>query len=298
MTFDDIALQIAKKLQKNYADQMLLQQTSWWILEALLGEPKEKLIGQKSFGLTEEQEQTLAEWLTWLIDKKMPLQYLFGFVPFGDIEILVQPPILIPRPETEEWIYGLIQKLHTLSNQELTILDLCTGSGCIALALADALPTAHIYATDISKEALNLASHNAHHTGLINVTFLQSDLFETIPKNVQFDLIVANPPYIDEAEWKTLDPSVRDWEDKKALIADDHGYALIKKIIDEAPAFLNYNEELIYKKIENLWLEIGHQQGKTTKELLKKRGYATIAIQKDLSGKDRVAKASYANIIS
>lgn len=293
MTFDDIVMQIATKLKDRYDDPVLQQQAAWWLLEALTGERKEQLVAQKTFGLTDEQEQTLKKSIELLVEKRMPLQYLLGFVPFGDIEILVQPPILIPRPETEEWVYGLIEQLHTLKNQELRILDLCTGSGCIALALADALPTSHVYGTDISKEALDLACQNSHHNGIINATFLESDLFDNIPKDLKFDLIVANPPYIAEQEYTTLDHSVIDWEDKQALVADQAGFGIIKKIIVTAPEFLKHNEELEQKMIQNLWIEIGHLQGNESKDLLKKRGYSNIAVQKDLATKDRVAKATY-----
>ena len=294
MTFDDIVMQIAQQLKERYDDPVLQQQAAWWLIEALTGERKEHLVSQKTFGLTDEQEQTLKKSIALLVEKRMPLQYLLGFVPFGDIEIVVRPPILIPRPETEEWVYGLIEQLQTLKNQELTILDLCTGSGCIALALADALPTAHVYGTDISKEALELACENSHHNGLINATFLESDLFDNIPAYLKFDLIIANPPYIEESEYKTLDQSVLDWEDKAALVADQKGFGIIQKIIEQAPDYLKPNEELEQKKIQNLWIEIGYAQGDESKELLKKRGYSNIAVQKDLATKDRVAKGSYA----
>ena len=162
-----------------------------------------------------------------------------GSTPFAGLEILTQPPVLIPRPETEEWTVNLIEQLQGLPDKKLQILDLCTGSGCIALALADALPQAKIFGTDISDSALALANHNKIHNHIPNVEFLRSDLFAQIPQKFTFDLIVGNPPYIDEQEWNNLDPSVTQSEDKHALLAADHGLALIKKIIAAAPIILN-----------------------------------------------------------
>ena len=289
MTFDDLVMNIARQLKQRYDDPQLQQQAAWWIIEALTEERKEHLIAQKTFGLTEEQEKKLSHWLEQLITKRMPLQYLLGSVPFNDIEILVQPPVLIPRPETEEWVLSLIEQLNKLSNQKLTIVDLCTGSGCIALAIAHALPHTMVYGTDISQDALMQARHNATHNGISNVQFIHSDLFQSIG-HLTFDLIIANPPYIDEQEWHTLDASVTDWEDKIALVANDTGYAIIEAIIESAPAYLAYNKELADQKLQNLWIEIGHEQGQRVDSYLKQKGYSNICIQKDLEAKDRVAK--------
>ena len=293
MIFDDLVMFIADKLEQRYKDPVLRQQVAWWILEAVTGERKEQLFTQKTFGLTEDQENQLSEWLDQLVDKQTPLQYLIGFVPFLDIEILVSPPTLIPRPETEEWVAIAIEELQELETPNLKILDLCTGSGCIALALADAFPQADIWATDISPQAIELATENAEHNEITNVTFAHSDLFEQIPDRVKFDLIVSNPPYIDNQEWNTLDPSVTKWEDKAALVADEKGYGIIKKIIDQAPSLLQYNEAIDKAGIANLWIEIGHEQGPETKKLLQQRGFSNVRLIKDLERKDRVAQGFY-----
>lgn len=175
------------------------------------------------------------------------------------------------------------------NNEPLQILDLCTGSGCIALALADALPKAKVYGTDIADAALALAHENAQHNHITNVNFIKSDLFEKISAAQKFDLIVANPPYIPEQNWSTLEPSVKDWEDKHALIAPDQGLALIKKIIATAPAYLKPNNLLKKLGIHQLYIEIDETQGAIVSTYLQNHGYTHTTIAKDLAGKDRLA---------
>lgn len=261
---------------------------AWWILEAITGKKQEQLVLHNKVGLTLEQQVKLEAWLIALIKDKMPLQYLIGFVPFGDLEILVTPPILIPRPETEEWCMALIDKLQSLNNRKLTILDLCSGSGCIALALAHAFPQASVYGIDISPVALALAEKNKIHNKIKNVTFIHSNLFESIASEFTFDLIVSNPPYIAASEWDTLEPSVTKWEDRNALIAEDKGFALIKEILKKAPQYLVKNTELEELDIPNIWIEIGYQQGAQALVLMQEYNYRDREVKKDLAGQDRV----------
>jgi len=261
---------------------------AWWILEAITGKRKEHLVLHNSAGITSEQQEKLDTWLIALIKDKMPLQYLIGSVPFGDLEILVAPPTLIPRPETEEWCLDLIDQLQHLNNKKLTILDLCSGSGCIALSLAQALPQASVYGVDIADSALALAEKNKIHNKINNVTFIHSDLFKSFTPDITFDLIVANPPYIAQSEWDTLAPSVTHWEDKNALIADDNGFTIIKEILKKAPEYLSKNAELAMLKIPNVWIEIGYLQGARAKELMQEYNYRDIKVKKDLADKDRV----------
>lgn len=209
--------------------------------------------------------------------------------PFAGLDIIARQPILIPRPETEEWICNLIDQMHEFKSEPLWILDLCTGTGCIALALADAFPKAKVYATDINDAALELAHENARHNQISNVTFLRSDLFNDIPSAFKFDIIVSNPPYIDERSWSTLEQSVRDWEDKNALIAADHGLSLIKKIIDRAPAYIKPNDKLKNARIPQVSMEIDSNQGHAVSTYMKEHAYNQIEILKDLEGKDRIA---------
>lgn len=284
-TILEIVTHIAEVLSGTFASST---NHAWWILEAIAGKKREQLVAHNSAGLTPEQQIMLDSWLTALIRDKIPLQYLIGSVPFGDLEILVEQPTLIPRPETEEWCMNLIGQLQCLNNKKLTILDLCSGSGCIALSLAQALPRASVYGVDIANSALALAEKNKIHNKINNVTFIHSDLFKSLTPDITFDLIIANPPYIAESEWETLAPSVTQWEDKNALIADDNGFTLIKEILEKAPLYLSKNAELAMLKIPNIWIEIGYLQGARAKELMQEYNYRDIEVKKDLADKGRV----------
>ncbi len=288
--------QIEQKLIPKFNNATLCTQYAWWLIETITGKKEINLISQQEFKWTDTNQKKLDEYLDQLINKDMPLQYLLGSTPFGNLDILCRPPVLIPRPETEEWCMNVAQQLQFLSNQQLWILDLCTGSGCIALALAKALPKAKVLATDIHDEALALAQENAAHNHITNVTFLRSDLFAQIPGEFTFDLIVANPPYIPEKDWATLDKSVSQWEDKNALIAKDSGLALIKKIIDRVPEYIKTNDELKKAQLPQLMLEIDHTQGAAVAEYMKQHGYNQIKITKDLEGNDRVASGRVDNV--
>ena len=268
-------------------DDTLCQQYAWWILQAICEKSKTELIAQETVMLSHEQREQLDEWLDQLIHDKKPLQYILGSVPFADCDILVEPPTLIPRPETEEWCLHIIEHLKLLDNQKITILDLCTGSGCIAIALAHHLPLVEIVATDITDSALALTKKNIEHNKLINITCIKSDLFASIPQGMQFDLIVSNPPYISQTEQVKLDESVTQWEDHKALFAADNGLAIIKQIIAQAPLFIKPNNEMKNKNIPQLVMEIDYTQGAAVKNLMEAAGYNDILVHKDLEGKDR-----------
>ena len=297
-TVDVIVLiqQISKQLQLVYSDPTLCQQYSWWILEAIIKKNKAQLIAQEIIILNQEQQNSIDEWVDKLVNKKIPIQYLIGSVPFNRVEVLVEPPVLIPRPETEEWCLKLIKQLILLENKEITILDLCAGSGCIALALAKELPQATIYASDLSQQAIALIKWNIAHNKILNVTALHSDLFVSIPRGTQFDLIVSNPPYIALHEWEQLDKSVTVWEDPSALIADHDGLAIIEKIIIQAPRFIKSNSEIREKNIAQIIVEIGDQQGQAVIQLMEKAGYNNILVHKDLEQKDRTVSGRIDNV--
>jgi release factor glutamine methyltransferase len=164
-----------------------------------------------------------------------PLQYLEGTVQFGPLELLADRRALIPRPETELLWEMAVQQVVSPS----LIVDLCTGSGNLALALKHAFPEARVYATDIAEEALSLAEENASRTGL-EVDFLKGDLFEPLPPELRgrVDLLVANPPYVSEAEFAELPTEVRDHEPYQALVAGPRGDEVVRRIIEEAPGWL------------------------------------------------------------
>lgn len=292
MNLNQLINKIETQLFSYYHDKTLCHQYAWWMLQKISGKTKTELIAH-GIVLTPQQEQQLQLWIDAQIKDHKPLQYILGSVPFVDAEIIVQSPILIPRPETEEWVLQLINTLKTLKNKNITMLDLATGTGCIAIALAQALPNAHIYATDISDDALKLTQKNSRHNKIKNLTVLKSDVFKQLPTHIKFDIIVSNPPYITADEYKKLAASVLQWEDKNALVADDQGLATIKKIIQNSPDYLKQNTELKEKKIPQLCIEIGHKQGNTVKQLMQQQGFVDIQIKKDLAKKDRLVCGRY-----
>lgn len=285
----DVQRTIEKRLLEHYHNTTLSQQYSWWILEAITDKDAAHLFLDSSLTLSTEHAKKLDDWMDKLINHNMPLQYLLGKSPFLNLELMLEPPILIPRPETEEMCADLIQQLKPLHKKNLCILDIGTGTGALALSLAQALPNAQVYAVDVVQQALLLAQRNAEHNSIKNVTFLHSDVFTNIPHGVTFDLIVSNPPYIAPEEFETLDDSVVQWEDKTALVAQNHGLAIIERIIKQAPTFLRAHQDMEMLGIPQLVLEIGYLQGNAVARLLENAGFDAITIKKDLEGKDRVA---------
>jgi release factor glutamine methyltransferase len=291
-TVHDIIAAIMHRLEKRHkSDFISCQQDAWWILQHITKRSEAELVASGSIALTDTQKKQLDEILKAHVDKHEPLQYLLGSVPFLDLEILVEPPILIPRPETEEWCQVLIKKLMQLTQQDITILDIGSGSGCIALSISRALPQAQVYAVDINTKAIELTKKNAVHNGITSITVMRSSFFESIPHTMKFDLIVSNPPYIGLDEWPTLDHSVRDWEDKHALLSGKDGLEAIRHIISKAKQWIKQNKEMSMKQIPQLVIEIGYEQGSAVKELLLDAHYTVVSIEKDLEGKDRVAYA-------
>lgn len=275
---------ITARLQPRYPDTA--EQHAWWLLSRVTMQSQKQLLIQQNILLSDEQESQLAHYLQQLIDNHMPFAYVMGAVPFGDLEILIEPPILIPRPETEQWCLALVNQLQKIS-APLTILDMCTGSGCIALTLAHALPNCRVFGVDINEKALTLAQKNALHNNITNVTWIKSDLFTQIPKTLTFDLIVSNPPYISESEWKTLDTSVKDWEDTAALVAPQEGLGILSPIIDQAPAWIRDCKELAQHHIPQLVVEIGYQQAQQVHRLFERARFTDILVNKDLADHDR-----------
>lgn len=273
--------ELAEQLLPVYLEQSTATDNAWWLLEAITVQTKTALIVQEAIRLTPEQQEIVARWLHEIISEHKPLQYVIGTIPFLSLELRVKEPILIPRPETEEWVANLIAQLRAQYTTPNAVLDLCTGSGCIALALAKAFPESAICAVDINPAALSLAQENADHHEIQNVYFICSDLFTHVPP-IQFNIITANPPYISRHEWEQLEENVKAWEDPQALIAEQNGYAIIQSIIAQAPQFLAPEAQLL--------IEIGHEQGHDVQQLFEQYGFEDVEIMQDLQKKDRVVR--------
>ncbi len=275
-------------LEEYYQTQSHALNVAWWLLEAATKKSRLQLITTPNFELSAQEHQLLQQWIIQHTQQDFPLQYLIGSVPFGPLEIMVRPPTLIPRPETEQWCASLIQDLQRCTNQPLTILDMCTGSGCIGLWLAHALPKSTVYAVDISDEALALAQENARHHNITNIRFFRSNLFDVFEQQQQFDLIVTNPPYISAQAWTTLSPTVKQWEDRGALVAGLQGLDVIQQIIQEAPHHLVQHGPITHEGIARLIIEIGYDQGALVAELCRNRGFGMIKVLTDNADRDRI----------
>ena len=272
-------------------DSASAQQHAWWLVQALTKLDRSQLIQEQTITLSDHQEQQLATWVDQLVHQHKPIAYIIGTVPFCGLELFVEPPILIPRPETEEWVDNLIEQLIESNINSLKILDVGTGTGCIALSIAKAFPSFSITATDINKNALNLAQKNGAHNQITTIRFVESDLFEQLGSE-KFDLIISNPPYIGIEEKNELSASVLNWEDPTALFATDHGDAIIKKIILQAPNHLTNKITVKKLGIPQLVLEVGYQQAQRIKRLMLAQGYDSVTIIKDSFGNDRVVTGS------
>lgn len=272
---------IAKKLSTHNATQ-----EARWLLEGLFKKSWSDLMRHSFIDVSQDQQQQLDEWIRLRVDEHKPLQYILGSVPFADLDILVQSPILIPRPETEEWVVWLIDELKAVKNNPLTFLDMCTGSGCIALTLAHHFPRARVIGVDINPQAIQLAEKNKLHNKIQNVRFIQSDLFASLDSSMKFDCIVSNPPYITSIEYSTLDRGVVAWEDRQALVAGDNGLAFYKHISAKALSYLEKQSILNRYNMPRLVFELGTRP-KETESVVLQSGFSKSSIFQDMQGVDR-----------
>jgi release factor glutamine methyltransferase len=208
-----------------------------------------------------------------------PLQYILGTVAFRHLTLSIGPGVFIPRPETEE----VAGRAIALLEDGGVAVDLCTGSGAIALALAEECRGSRVFATESSAEALTWARLNADRRGA-GVTFLEGNLFAPLPAALRgsVDVVVSNPPYIAFDEADVLPAEVIDHEPHEALLSGVDGLDVVDAIVEEAPAWLRPGGALV--------LEIGEKQGGAVRELLRRAGYGEIEISPDLTGRDRIAE--------
>jgi release factor glutamine methyltransferase len=216
-----------------------------------------------------------------------PVAYLTGRAEFYSVEMDITADCLIPRPETELLVQRAIEFLRTREGVQF-VCDLCTGSGCIAVAICKNFPDARVIATDISAGTLEVAARNVEkHELHERIELLQGDLFEPLVEQLdvtEFDLIVCNPPYVSSAEYETLAKNVRDYEPKSALLAGADGLDVYRRLIEKVDQFLKPGSALM--------LEIGYAQGPAVRQLLEQTGaFAEIRIEKDPHDNDRVVTA-------
>lgn len=207
-----------------------------------------------------------------------PVHYIVGQREFWSLDLFVDQRVLIPRPDTERLVEVALKHLTEAPSK---MLDLCCGSGAIALAIATERPSTQILATDVSSDALKVAAQNREKHQIQNVKFLRSDLFENIRES--FDLIVSNPPYIPTHELASLMKDVRDFEPSLALDGGDDGLAFYRRIMADAPNYLMQNGRLI--------LEIGHTQAADLQNMaIEHPELEWVGCFQDLAGRDRVVQ--------
>ncbi len=218
-----------------------------------------------------------------------PIQHIIGEAHFMEMEFAVTSDVLIPRPETEELVHWIVDEVQSAKHKvqggkPLEILDIGTGSGCIAISLAKNLPEAIVYALDVSEEALEVAKQNAS-LNKVNVTFLRRDILELESLDTEFDIIVSNPPYVRELEKKEMQKNVLEHEPRLALFVSDDNPLLFYKTITEF-AVKNLKES------GTLFFEINQYLGKETKQLLRDHNFSEIELRKDMLGNDRMLRAT------
>lgn len=252
------------------------------ILERCCSIPQQRLLFDKDIQISDTQKQDIEAIVTRLKNQE-PIQYILGNTCFYDLDFNVTPDVLIPRPETEELVERILARHR---QQDIRILDIGTGSGCIAVTLAAHLPEARVVAADVSPGALVTAAGNAA-KNKVTVHFVETDILarkalEDIPG--VFDVIVSNPPYVKLSEKESMEANVLNYEPHLALFVTDSDPLLFYRSIARFG-----NEKL--RKGGSLYFEINAQYGNEVAGLLEEEGYTDIEIIKDIPGKDRIIQA-------
>ena len=254
-----------------------------FLLMYMLDETTEQFSNMLSEELSVEQENRYFDLINKNINEDTPLSHLVGFDYFYDRKFKVTKDVLSPRMETEELIYKVLEYIKKSKKDSFRILDLCTGSGIIAITLKKEIVEKYteIVASDISEKALSIAIENANNNNA-NITFIKSDLFNNI--SGKFDLIISNPPYISYKDKITIKDNVLNYDPHLALFAEEDGIYFYRKIIENAVHYLSKDGVIFF--------EIGYDQKEKILELGKNNNFIT-TVYKDINDRDRIAKLIY-----
>ena len=250
-----------------------------FLLMYMLDESPQLFSNSFSEQMSKENEDKYFSLIEKHIKEDVPLSHLVGFEYFYDRKYKVTKDVLSPRMETEELIYKVIEYVKASNKNKFKILDLCTGSGIIAITLKKELDqvSVDVIASDISEEAIEVAKENAQsHNATIK--FIKSDIFNDIDD--KFDIIVSNPPYIDRKDEVTMQDNVLKYDPHLALFAEEEGMYFYRKIIEQANDYLNENGVMFF--------EIGYDQKDKIIKLADMNGYSAV-VYKDINGRDRMA---------
>ncbi len=286
MTLQLVYRQLLAQLYEIY-DKREAANIADWVIEHITGQRKIERIVYKDLPVSTEQQQTLQTITNQLLQHK-PVQYVLQEARFCNMKLYMNENVLIPRPETEELVEWIVKEEIRNSKFEIRkfILDIGTGSGCIAISLKNSITNAEVYAIDISTEALKVAQQNAAHQNL-EINYLQRDFldksqWEQLPV---FDIIVSNPPYITKSEEHSMAPNVLKYEPHAALfVPDEDALKFYEAIAAFAHAHLHVNG--------SIFVEINEAFGQQVVALFKTNGFKNVMLKKDLQGKDRMIKAS------
>ena len=250
-----------------------------FLLMYMLDESPQLFSNNLSEQLSKENEEKYFSLIEKHIEEDVPLSHLVGFEYFYDRKYKVTKDVLSPRMETEELIYKVIEYVKATNKNNLKILDLCTGSGIIAITLKKELEqvSVDIIASDISEKAIEVAKENAQNHNA-DIRFIQSDIFNNIDD--KFDIIVSNPPYIDRKDEVTMQDNVLKYDPHLALFAEEEGMYFYRKIIEQANDYLDENGVIFF--------EIGYDQKDKIIKLADMNGYSG-EVYKDINGRDRMA---------
>lgn len=255
-----------------------------WLLSHALGNRRIDLYLQFDRLLSSTESVHYKSLLQQRLDHK-PLQYIIGETEFMGLSLLVNENVLIPRPETEQLVEKAIKLLENSSSAPLKVLDVGTGSGNIAIALAKFLPSVEVTAIDVSEAAINLAKENADKNGVSDkINFLIFDLNSDGFPDEMYDMVISNPPYISKLEMKTLQDEVKNWEPEVALTDQSDGFKLIEQVINKATKSIHKGGHIL--------IEIGgNEQKERVQKLLSNAGFLNVNVEEDYNSHARFAFA-------
>lgn len=281
---------VFNKNLESQIDKNELNELFFWLIDHYCKIDKIRYIVNENYQLNNQEENDLRKAIK-LLKKETPVQYIIGTAEFKGMNFNVNSNVLIPRPETEELVTFILDKVSKLDSHyaikkdnTIKILDIGTGSGCISIALKKSLPLAEISALEKSDKALRIAEKNTH-LNKVDINLIQQDILKTTELNNTYDIIVSNPPYVRESEKKEIKNNVLNNEPHMALFVEDNNPLIFfDKIAELAKNHLTKNGLLFF--------EINQYLGKETVDLIRLKGFNTIELKKDIFGHDRVIIAS------
>lgn len=279
-TLGEVIVEARRLLEQ--ADIETAEQEALWIVEHVLHLSTHHVMTDRDRLLSSSELLAVRGLITRRVSRE-PLQYILGTQEFCGLEFTVNPAVLIPRPETQLLVEYVTQRI--CADQPATIVDVCTGSGCIAVSIARMRPHARVIATDLSGPALNVARQNAIRLGVgERITWLEGDLLGPLAEQKlegQVDVIVSNPPYIPELDWTTLQPEVKLFEPRSALVAGPQGTELHERLLWEASRYLSLGGAVI--------MEIGAGQARAMRRIVERTpGYRFHRLVLDEAGLERM----------